>query len=391
MQSLRGPGPLATHWALDPAVCFLNHGSFGATPRVVLAAQHELRERMERDPVDFMLRFLPRALDAARERLGAFVGAETGGLAFSHNATTAVNGLLASFPLAAGDEVLVVDHAYNACRNAAEVIAQRSGARVVVARLPFPTLGSDALFEATLAAVTPRTRLALLDHVTSPTALLLPVDRLVPALRARGVECIVDGAHAPGMLPLDLTALGAWAYTGNLHKWVCAPKGAAFLSVRADALATARPSIFGHFAQLPPAERFRPEHDWLGTCDPTAWLAVPHALDVLESIYPGGAEEARRAMHDKVVDCRQLLCERLGVAVPCPEASLGSMATVLLPDRLQADAATLQERLWTTHQLEVPIIPWGNLGEARRWWVRVSMPPYARVEQAAFLADCLGA
>lgn len=382
------PTPLAEHWTLDPAVCFLNHGSFGATPRRVLDAQARWRAQMERNPVDFMQRALQPALDHARDRVAAFVGARPRDVAFSNNATTAVNGLLASFPLVAGDEVLVTDHAYNACRYAADVLTARVGARVVTTSLPFPCAGPDALAEAVLAALTPRTRLVLLDHVTSPTALVLPVERLVPALRERGVEAIVDGAHAPGMLPLAVEALGAWAYVGNLHKWVCAPKGAAFLAVRDDARAVARPVLFGHFAHAPATERFRVEHDWLGTDDPTAWLSVPDAIDTLAAMHAEGWAGLYRDSHAKAVAAQGLLCAALGVEAPCPGECLGSMATVPLPAGLHADG--LQERLWRQHQIEVPIIPWGRDARGQqRWWVRVAMAPYTSLEQVAFLAERL--
>src|SRR5688572_2814255 len=192
------PGMLRDHWALEPGVTFLNHGSYGACPRAVLDYQSALRARLERQPVQFLGRDLEGLLDEAREALAAFVGAEPAGLAFVPNATTGVNAFLASFPLALGDQVLTTDHAYNACKNALEAAAERAGSEVVIATVPFPCTGEDEVVEAILAGVTPRTRLALVDHVTSPTALVLPIERIVRELASRGVETIVDGAHAPG-------------------------------------------------------------------------------------------------------------------------------------------------------------------------------------------------
>jgi len=226
--------PHRDRWALEPGCIFLNHGSFGATPRAVLEAQAALRAELEAQPVRFLARELLDRLDGVRETLGPFVGAAPEGLAFVTNATTGVNAVLRSLELGPGDELLTTDHAYPACRDALHYVAGRTGARVVAAPVPFPLQDEAQVVEAVLARMTPATRLALIDHVTSPTALVLPVAALVEALQARGVDVLVDGAHGPGMVPVDLDALGAAYYTANAHKWICAPKGAAFLWVRED-------------------------------------------------------------------------------------------------------------------------------------------------------------
>jgi isopenicillin-N epimerase len=213
-------------WRLDPGITFLNHGSFGACPEPVLRVQAELRAEMEREPVRFLSRErLESRLDAARAALGAFVGADPEDLVFVPNATTGVNTVVRSLRFADGDELLTTNHLYNACRNALEFVAGESGARVVVAAVPFPLAGDDPVMQAVLGAVTPRTRLAVLDHVTSPTALVLPLADLVRELAARGVDTLVDGAHAPGMVPLDLRAVGAAYYVGNGHKWALRAQG----------------------------------------------------------------------------------------------------------------------------------------------------------------------
>jgi isopenicillin-N epimerase len=250
---------LAARWPLDPNIMFLNHGSFGACPREVLDYQAALRAEMEAEPVRFLSRELDGRLDAARGALAAFLGADADDLAFVPNATSGVNAVVRSRSFAAGDELLTTDHAYNACRNALEYVAERMGARVTVVSVPFPVASPDVIVEAVLSRVTPRTRLALIDHVTSPTGIVLPVERLCAELGARGVEIVVDGAHAPGMLPLDLGTLGATYYTGNCHKWLCAPKGSAFLWVRADQRAVVRPLTISHGAnrQKPGRSRSR--------------------------------------------------------------------------------------------------------------------------------------
>ncbi len=274
------PSEHARHWPLDPRIDFLNHGSYGAAPRVVLEAQQTWRLQLEHEPVRFMVEQLEPALDAARAAVGAFVGAAPDDLAFITNATTGVNTVLRSLRFETGDELLTTDHAYNAVGNAMEYVAARDGARVVVAAVPFPLESPDAVVSAVMGAVTPRTRLAVLDHVSSATALILPVAELVAALAERGVDTLVDGAHAPGMVELDVAGMNAAYYTGNLHKWVCAPKGAAFLWVRPDRQERIRPLVISHGANSPRADRsrFRLEFDWLGTGDPSAWLAVPDAI-----------------------------------------------------------------------------------------------------------------
>jgi isopenicillin-N epimerase len=265
------PSPFAQHWDLDPEVVFLNHGSFGACPRVVLEAQQQWQRRLEREPVLFLHRELEHHVDAARAALAQFVGCQSDDLAFVTNATAGVNTVLRSLVFGPEDELLVTDHEYNACRNALDLLAQRTGARVVVAALPFPVQDPQAVVDAVLAYVSKRTRLLLIDHVTSPTGIVLPVEKIVPLMAQRGIDTLVDGAHAPGMLQLQIEKLGAAYYTGNCHKWLCTPKGSALLHVRRDRQALIRPLTISHGANSPRTDRsrFRLEFDFTGTCDPT--------------------------------------------------------------------------------------------------------------------------
>jgi isopenicillin-N epimerase len=387
-------GELSRHWGLDRELDFLNHGSFGACPRPVLEAQAELRARMERNPVQFLARDLEGLLDGARAALAELAGADPDDLAFVQNATSGVNTVIRSLPLRPGDEVLATNHGYNACLNALRQLEGR-GVKVVVAPVPWPIAGPEQVVQAVLGAVTPRTRLALLDHVTSPTGLVFPLAELVGSLGERGVDVLVDGAHAPGMLPLDLRALGAAYYTGNCHKWLCAPKGAAFLHVRRDRQASIRPLTISHGANAVREDRsrFRLEFDWTGTGDPTAFLCIPEALRFLGALLPGGLPELMRRNHALAVRGRQVLCEALGVEAPAPERMLGSLASVPLPDfagppppRREVFWHPLQRALLEKHRIEAPI---HFFPAFPRQLIRISAQAYNAEAQYARLASAL--
>jgi len=323
----------ADQWGLDPAVEYLNHGSFGACPTAVLAAQAALRAEMEREPFDFLKGTLPARLDAARDELAQFLGADAKDLAFVPNATAGVNAILRSLEFASSDEILVTSHTYAACRKTVDFVARRSGARVVIAVLPFPCPDEESVVEAVLSAASARTRVALIDHVTSPTALVLPVRRLVEGLAARGIDTLVDGAHAPGMVPIGLSDLGAAYYTGNAHKWLCAPKGAAFLHVRRDRQAGVHPNVISHGY----TEGFHAEFDWTGTLDPTPWLCIPAALRHMGGLLPAGWPDVMRTNHELALRARDVVLDHLAVRAPAPDAMIGSMAAIPLP--LNAEGA----------------------------------------------------
>jgi isopenicillin-N epimerase len=360
---------------------------------VVLEAQSRLREQLEREPVTFLVRELEGRLDEARAALARFVGARPDELAFVPNATTGVNAVLRALPLDAGDELLVTDHEYNACRNVLDYVAARAGATVVVAHVPFPVASEDELVHAVLAPCSPRTRYALVDHVTSPTGLVLPVARIVRDLAARGVEVLVDGAHAPGMVPLDLGALGASFYTANCHKWLCTPKGSALLYVRRDRQALVRPAVISHGANSPRADRprFLLEFDWTGTCDPSPYLCVPVALRFLEELLPGGWPALMARNRDLALTARAQLCARWQVAPPCPESMIGTLAAIPLPParsgRWQGtDGDPLHDVLFARHGIEVPVLHWPA---PPRRLLRLSAQAYNSLEEYAYLGRCV--
>lgn len=369
------PSPLARHWRLDPSIAFLNHGSFGACPIHVLDVQGEWRDRMEAQPVLFLARELDAELGRAREALGAFVGADPDDLAFVTNATGAVNMVVRSLTFAPGDEILTTDHEYNAVINVVRHVAARDRARAVVVALPFPAASADEIVERILAAATARTKLAVVSHVTSPTGLVFPIERIVAGLAERGVDTLVDGAHAPGQVPLDVDGLGAAYYTGNLHKWVCAPKGSAFLHVRRDRQPGVRPATISHGANAPERgrRRFRLEFDWQGTLDPTGWLSVPAALEFVGGLVEGGWPAVMARNRALAIEGRDRLAAVLrpaGGGAASSDELLGSMAALPMPpdgplggppladQSSPLDTDPLQAVIYRRFGVEVPIVGW---------------------------------
>lgn len=407
---------LARHWDLDPRTALLNHGSFGATPRAVLRAQTTLRARMESEPVRFMVEELEPLLDRARAALGAFLNARPQDLAFVPNATTAVNAVVNSLALKPGDELLTVSHAYNACLNALRHAADKAGATVIVAPVERAPADEHAFERALLAHATDRTRLAMVCHVTSPTALVLPIARTVAALSARGIDTLVDGAHGPGMLDVDLTAINAAYYTANCHKWICSPKGSAFLHVRADRQHSIRPAVISHGANSRRTDRsrFLLEFDWTGTDDPTPRLCIPEALRAMPAIFHGvepdhltldpfsppppinhaGWAAVRAHNRDLALKARRLIAERLGLPLTVPDRMVGSIASIPLPDGIGPQPSPtpypdpIQRRLIDEFGIQVPISHFPAWPQRS---IRVSAQLYNDLSQYERLAEALKA
>jgi len=387
------PSPFRKYWGLATKTVFLNHGSFGACPKAVLAVQSEFRRRMEAEPVQFLWRHYEGPLDVARNALAKFVGARPKDLVFVPNATTAVNAVVRSLQLQPGDELLTTDHDYNACHNVLVETARRAGAKIVAARVPFPVRNADEIVEAIVGAVTSQTRLVMVDHVTSNTALIFPVERVIRELEARGVDTLVDGAHAPGMVSINIKKLRPAYYTGNLHKWLCAPKGTAFLWVREEKQEGVQPAVISHGNNRPRPgyTGFQDRFDWCGTIDPSGWFSVAEAIRWMNKLVPGGWGEVRKRNHDLAVKARRILCERLGTKPVCPENMLGSMATIRLPDKYQdvpvkGRIDDEQLRLYDEFGIEVPFF---RIGTAAVRYFRVSVQLYNTVEEYEYLADAL--
>lgn len=402
MNTLPSYSPLFQNWTLEPDLVFLNHGSFGACPREVLAAQDGYRARMEREPVRFFVEEFQGLMDRTRRDLAGFLGCDWDEIAPVPNATVASATVFDNLNLKPGDEILINEHEYPACQNNARRAAARAGASVVTTSMPFPIAGPEQVVDAILNKVTPRTRLAMISHVTSPTGLVLPVERLVAELESRGVRVFVDGAHAPGMVAsLNLGTLKASYYTANCHKWICSPKGGAFLFVRRDRQEGFRPVVLSNNAEKPKAGRaqFLTEFEFVGTADYTPLFAISDALRVMGGMVEGGWPEVMRRNHELAVRGRDLVCQELGIVPPAPEAMLGSIVTMILPThgpereaRLKARPSAyhdaLQDALIRKHRIQVPV--WGLAGKPERF-VRISAQVYNTIEQYAYLARALKA
>ena len=358
--------PYVTAWLLDPEVLHLNHGSFGATPAGVLEAQQAIRAHIEANPTRFFLEGeYQERLDCTRRAVADFVGADPAGLVFVTNATAGVNSVLRSLEpsLAPGDEILVTDHEYNACTNAAVVSASRAGAVVTTAAVPFPLDDRSEVVDAVLSAVTDRTRILLIDAVTSATGLMLPVAELAAQLEP-DVRVLVDAAHAPGMIDFDVTELGASYVTANCHKWMCSAKGAAFLWVRSDRRDGMHHAVISHgYNGGWPSEggHLHAQFDWTGTHDSTAWMTIADALAAVEAMHPGGWPGVKAAIRELCLAGRDVLIEALDIEPPAPADMIGAIASVPLPPAGNSGSAIfdpLMALLRDRHRIEVPVFTW---------------------------------
>jgi isopenicillin-N epimerase len=377
-------------WPLDPSITYLNHGTVGVVPRRVLAVQAAIRAEMERQPATFLFRDAnhlegravserPR-MRAAADELGGRMGARGDDLAWVDNATAGVNAVLRSLDWREGDEVLVTDHSYGAVTLAARGILRTFGAVVREVALPDPAIAPGPVAEAIVGALGPRTRLAILDHVTSGSALVLPIAELAARCRARGVAVLVDGAHAPGALPLHLGTIGADWYTGNLHKWALAPRSCGMLWAAPGRQPGLHPPVLSWGLD----QGFTAEFDWVGTRDPSPWLAAPEGFHMLDDL---GLDAVREHNHALAWHGARAIAARLGTRFDVAESMVGCMATLPLPAAFgstREDGAKLRDALLFDHRIEVPVMLLKD-----RLWLRLSAQAYNEEADIARLADAL--
>ena len=387
------PSHLAKHWTFDPSRVFLNHGSFGACPNFVIKEQRMWQNLMEKEPVQFFEELMPDLLLNSRIALAEFLSCDANDLAFVSNATSGVNTILRSLHFEQGDEILVPNHAYQACRNTIDFVASRWGAKVVEVAIPFPIDGPQTVIELMKSARSERTKLVMIDTVTSPTGLRMPFEELTAFFEGEGVEVLLDAAHGIGMIPLNLGKLGASYVTSNCHKWLCAPKGSAFLYVRSDKQSKIQPLTIshGHTFPLGDTTRFRHEFDWTGTQDISGWCAIPAVIEGMAKLIDGGWEAIMQHNHDLAIRGRDILCERLGIEQPCPNEMIACISTIKLPGEIPAkekmhEPDPLHHVLSEKYNIQVPVWSWPS-PEGR--YLRISAQLYNSIEQYELLADAL--
>jgi isopenicillin-N epimerase len=368
---------LLSLWPLDPDATYLNHGTVGVTPRAVLEAQQRWRDRIERHPARFMLRELwsftgsttdgPSLMRQAAGEVAAFVGARPDDLVFVDNTSTGVNAVMRSLPLVPGDEVLITDHAYGGIVTAVKYCAERAGATVKVVEMPYPAFRAADCVDRITTALTTRTRLVIVDHIAAESALVFPVEQIVAACHERGVPVLVDGAHVPGQLPLNVTAIGADFYIANLHKWAMAPRSSAFMVVNPEQQAMIHPPVISWGL----GTGFLREFDWVGTRDPSPWLCAPDGIRFLQEL---GLDALRTYNHDLAWRAAQTLTSHWNTPLEIEESAVASMVSVMTPERCgstKPDAGALRDRLLHQHHIEVQVH-----ARAGRVWVRVSAQTY---------------
>lgn len=368
---------MLANWRLSPDITYLNHGTVGATPIVVLDEQQRLRDRMETDPACFLFREFTfqhgqplhekPLIRQAADAVGEFLGVRGDDLVFVDNATTGINAVLQSIDFRPDDEIILLEHAYGSIVYTAQFVGRLTKATVRVLPLPFPLTDRGQIIETVRNGLGPKTRLALIDHITSESALVIPIQEIARLCAARSIPVLVDGAHAPGALDLDIASLGVDWYVGNLHKWAFAPRGCGILWADKRRQATIHSAVISWGFDKGMTEEF----DWVGTKDPTNFLAAPKGIEFIQTL---SAPAMRAYNHSLAWEGARLLCQMFGTTLHTPEEMIGTMATCPLPEQFgssKADAFALRDQMLFEEKIEAQIH-----GYRGRLWMRISGQVY---------------
>ncbi|GAP85667.1 putative isopenicillin N epimerase [Rosellinia necatrix] len=379
-------------WQIRSDIVYLDNGAFGACPTLVVEKQQHIRRWIEENPHEFFERNYVSSWEASRKSLANFLHADAADLVFTPGATHGMNVVIQSIRFESGDEIVTTNHAYSSVRLVLDHVAKRDGARIIVVDIPLEVSGQDALLQRILASVTPRTRFAVIDHVPSRSGLIFPMKEIVSELASLNIDTLVDGAHAPGMIPLDITDINAAYYVANCHKWMCVPRGVGFLHVRRDRAQSIKPLVIARSPfVVNKSNHSHLEHSfgWMGTYCPSAVLTLPTSLSYLGAVMPGGYNSLISRNHDLTVLARRIICRTLGIPLPCPDNMIGAMATVPLPDSPgpeQEGMLPIQQTLWREHGIVIPIYSWPAYPKRV---MRLSVQAYNSLDQYLRLANCL--
>lgn len=371
------------HFLLDPSVVFLNHGSFGATPIPVFREYQRWQAELEKQPVEFLGRRITALMAESRSILGNYVGTHADNLVYTQNATIALNIIARSLALRPGDEVLATTHEYGAIDRMWRFLAKERGFTYINQPIAMPIASKEKLVEEFWSGVTRNTRVICVSHITSPTAIIFPVEEILRRAREAGILTIMDGAHVPGQIPLHLDSLGADFYAGNLHKWLCAPKGAGFLYARPEAQKLVKPFVvsWGYESETPGSSVFVDHHEWWGTRDMAALLAVPAAIEFQEK---HNWDRVREACHQLAKVCQKRICELTGLTPLHPSTGVWFSQMFTAPLPANTDVTWLKNRLYDEFKIEVPLLEWnGNK------LIRVSVQGYNTQDDLDVLCNAL--
>jgi isopenicillin-N epimerase len=380
------------YWSLQKNKVYLNHGSFGATPTAVTNVQKQFIDKLEQEPVAFMIDELPSLIKSAKESLGNFLNISPNNFVFVNNTTTGVNLILKNYT-GTNEHWITTNHAYGACAHALNFYAKKNNCTISVAQLPFPTTTADEVVQNILDAVQPNTRLALIDFTTSASGLILPIKKIVEALQKRGVLVIVDAAHATGMVEYNITDLQPDFFISNLHKWLCTPKGSAFVYVSPKHQHWVHPLVISHLNDRNTGE---PEHwsnqfEWDATHDYSAYCCIPFTIEYMQKLYPGGWPAIMEHNHQLAWGMGNFIANELGVALPVKQNEIGSMVNIPMPKGETPSRAfhfnnELKNKLFYDYNIEVPVF---FFPKAPTQWLRISAQIYNSTEQYQYLVACL--